>query len=266
MPFIKKTARITVNKTVIAVQTLEAEGGWEGPFLVFLHHALGSIAQWKDFPKDLAERTGLPAVLIDRQGHGESDEMKADRGPGYLHVEALEFLPAALSELGIRRPVLVGHSDGASIALLYAAHFPAAGVIAEAPHILVEDHTLEGIRKAMEGKDELCRRLEKYHGAKAGRLVDAWAGTWLAPWFRDWNISAELRGISCPLLVIQGASDPYGTNVHLEGILKALPRNACPLLVKGGGHFLHAEARELLLERMAGFIRNTISHHTIPEI
>lgn len=262
MLFIKKNTGISINQRSISVQVLQPGDGQKHPSLVFLHHALGSIAQWKDFPEELATMTGLPAVLIERLGHGASDEMQADRGLDYLHVEAFEQLPLVLKELGIERPFLVGHSDGATIALLYASRFPAAGVIAEAPHILAEDHTLAGIREALKDRKGLCRRLEKYHGEKTEKLVSAWADTWLAPWFRKWNIEPELKQISAPVMVVQGTGDPYGTHRHLEGIFRALRKRSCAYIVPDCGHSPHLEAREAVLQRMTGFIGYSITHHT----
>lgn len=262
MHFIKKKATISINQRSFSVQTIQPAAGRKFPSLVFLHHALGSIAQWKDFPEELAKMTELPAVLIERLGHGGSDEMPAERGLDYLHKEALEYLPAVLKELGIERPFLVGHSDGATIALLYASRFPTAGVIAEAPHILVEEQTLEGIREALKNREELHHRLEKYHGEKAGRLIAAWADTWLAPWFKNWTIEPELKQISAPVMVVQGTADPYGSMRHLQGVFKALRRRCCAFIVPACGHFPHMEAREAVLLRMAGFIDYSITHHT----
>lgn len=261
MHFIKKNATISINQRSFSVQTIQPAAGRKFPSLVFLHHALGSIAQWKDFPEELVKITGQPAALIERLGHGHSDEMPAERGLDYLHKEAFEYLPPVLKELGIERPFLVGHSDGATIALLFATRFPAAGVIAEAPHISVEAQTLEGIREALKDRDELHSRLEKYHGKKAGRLIDAWADTWLAPWFRNWNIEPELQQINVPVMVVQGTADPYGSLGHLEGISRALRRRSCAFIVPDCGHFPHAEAREAVLQRMAGFIDYSIKHH-----
>jgi pimeloyl-ACP methyl ester carboxylesterase len=262
MHFIKKNTTISINQRSFSVQTIQPAAGQKFPFLVFLHHALGSIAQWKDFPEELAKMTELPAVLIERLGHGRSGEMDSAPGQDHFHKEAFEKLPLLLNELGIQRPFLIGHSDGATIALLYASRFPVAGVIAEAPHIQVEEQTLEGIRQSLRKKGELSSRMEKYHGKKAERLISAWSEMWLAPSFREWNIERELKQISAPVMVVQGTDDPYGSMSHLEGILRALRRRSCAFIVPGCGHFPHAEARVAVLERMAGFIDYSITHHT----
>ena len=224
--------------------------------LVFLHHALGSAAQWKGFTAELAARTGLSALVTERRGHGASDQWPGSRGLRFFHEEALEWLPQTLREAGVERPLLVGHSDGATIALLYAAHFPVVAVIAEAPHILVEPKTREGLREALLQKEKLIAGLEKYHGPKSRALVDAWSEQWLSTAFENWNIEAELASIDCPTLLIQGNADAYGSMRHVENIKKILGERAGILEIEGGGHFLHHEARDLLLGAMSDFIRN----------
>ncbi|MBK7406651.1 MAG: alpha/beta hydrolase [Saprospirales bacterium] len=223
-----------------------------------MHHALGSIAQWKDFPMALVQQTGLPALIVERLGHGTSDEPLTPRGLEFFHEEALERLPAVLQQLGIINPLLIGHSDGATIALLYAAHFPTAGVIAEAPHVMVENQNLEGICEALKEKKDLVTRLQKYHGNRAEELVECWAGTWLAPWFREWNIEKELSDITCPILVLQGTADPYGTVMQARSIQLAAGEKVSYFEVPKAGHFLHVEARDLVLERMTSFIRQIV--------
>jgi pimeloyl-ACP methyl ester carboxylesterase len=224
--------------------------------LVFLHHALGSAAQWKGFAAELAAQTGLSALVTERRGHGGSGEWPTPRGLHFFHEEALEWLPQTLREAGVERPLLVGHSDGATIALLYAAHFPTVAVIAEAPHILVEPKTREGVREALLQKEKLIAGLEKYHGPKSRALVEAWSEQWLSPAFENWNIEAELAGIACPTLLIQGNADAYGSMRHVERVKNILGERANILEMEGGGHFLHHEARGLLLGAMNDFIRN----------
>lgn len=224
--------------------------------LVVLHHALGSAAQWKGFAAELAARTGLPALVTERRGHGASDELPSARGLRFFHEEALEWLPQTLREAGVERPLLVGHSDGATIALLYAAHFPTVAVIAEAPHILVEQKTREGVREALLQKEKLIAGLEKYHGPKSRALVEAWSEQWLSPAFENWNIEAELAGIACPTLLIQGSADVYGSMRHVEAVKKILGDRSVILEIEGGGHFLHHEVRDQLLDAMSDFIRN----------
>ena len=186
----------------------------EGPTLVFLHEALGSIGQWRSFPAHLCSATGLPGFAYERWGFGKSEA----KGPGPWPSDYLEREAATLDEVlraaGIERPVLFGHSDGGTIALLYAAAFPgkAEAVISEAAHVLVEDVTLAGVREVVESTKDgrLLRGLHRYHGEKTQDVFSGWADTWLAPGFRDWNIVGKLSTIRCPLLVLQGTEDSSG--------------------------------------------------------
>ena len=258
----KEDTYIEFDQIRLSVQTIHPNGTVERPYLVFLHHALGSIAQWRDFPEVLSHKTGLPAVVIERLGHGASDVPPEPRGIDFFHEEALEVLPVVLHQFGIETPLLVGHSDGATIALLFAAHFPALGVVAEAPHVMVEGQMLEGICQTLQEKKDLVRQLQKYHGEKAKDLVECWAGTWLAPWFREWNIENELPNISCPILVIQGNADPYGTMMQARSIQLAAGGPVSCFEVPGGGHFLHVQARDAVLEEMSSFIRQIVNNQT----
>jgi len=233
----------------------------DGTTLVFLHEGLGSISQWRDFPSRLSERTGLPALVYDRWGYGKSEPFALPRKTGYLHDEALVGLPAVLEACGIGRTILVGHSDGGSIALIHASRHPGGvrAVITEAAHVFVEEVTLAGIREAVEAyaKTDLGRRLARHHGDKTDLVFHGWADTWLSPAFRDWNIEDCLPGVRCPVLIIQGIDDPYGTPAQVRAIERQISGRAEPLIVRCG-HTPHAEAREEVLEAMAGFIRKCL--------
>jgi pimeloyl-ACP methyl ester carboxylesterase len=239
------------------IEPVAVAPGTEGTTLVFLHEGLGSVGQWRDFPSLLSERTGLPALVYDRWGYGNSEPFTLPRPTSYLHDEALLGLPAVLEACGIESPILVGHSDGGSIALLYAATRPerVRAVITEAAHVFVEDVTLEGIREAVKvyASTDLGRRLARYHGDKTDLVFHGWADTWLSPGFRDWNIESYLPGVRCPILIIQGIDDQYGTPSQVEAIRRQVSGKAVPLLVRCG-HIPHAEAKEEVLEAMAGFI------------
>ena len=234
----------------------------DGTTLVFLHEGLGSVGQWRDFPSILSERTGLRALVYDRWGYGNSEPFTLPRNKGYLHEEALVSLPAVLEECGIGRTVLIGHSDGGSIALIYASKHPekVRAVITEAAHVFVEDVTLAGIREAVKvyAETDLGKRLARWHGDKTDRVFHGWADTWLSPGFRDWNIEEFLAGVCCPVLVIQGINDQYGTPAQVKAIERQVCGPARPLLVPCG-HVPHAEAREEVLEEMARFIREHLS-------
>ena len=238
-------------------------GEWHGrdgrePVLVFLHEGLGSVAQWKDFPGLLCGETGRAGFVFDRPGYGKSDPLERPRSPEYLHEEALGTLPEVLESRGIRKPILIGHSDGGTIALLFAARFPGnvTAVITEAAHVFVETVTLEGIRKAVDlfEKTDLGTRLAAYHGKNTGGVFHSWADTWLDPRFRDWNMEKDLPAILCPLLVIQGSEDEYGTAAQVESIAGKTSGPAEAWIVPRCGHIPHHQAKEAVLARMAAFI------------
>src|SRR3954464_4823488 len=169
------------------------------PALVFLHEGLGSVTLWRDFPRRLAEATGRRALLYSRAGHGFSDVPDAPRTPRFMHDEALQVLPALLAEHAIERPYLVGHSDGGSIALIYASAHPVSGLILLAPHVFVEDVSVASIAEAKETFEttDLKERMGRYH-RDAERTFRLWNSIWLAPEFRDWNIEDVLERVSAP--------------------------------------------------------------------
>jgi pimeloyl-ACP methyl ester carboxylesterase len=260
----------TVQSIEIPITGGVVRGAWlapqafaaERPALVFLHDALGSAAQWRDVPAALAEATGLPAFAYDRLGHGRSDPATAPRGLDYVHREALDVLPAVLDAAGVRRAVLVGHSDGGSIALLFAAAFPerVAAVVTEAAHVFVDAETLAGIRAAQADFEtgDKRERLERRHGAKGAVLFHAWADTWLAPWFRGWNLEAELAAVRAPLLTIQGADDEFGSPAQLEAIAVGVSGPVRTLLLADCGHVPHRDRRDDVLEAVAALVRAVV--------
>ena len=202
--------------------------------LVFLHEGLGSVAMWRDWPAQLCEATGREGIVYSRRGYGQSDAVPDVRGnsavvqgqrtgrllPGYMHEEAFRVLPSLLAALGIDKPVLVGHSDGASIALLYASRFPVTACVVMAPHVLVEDVSIQSItqaRLAFESGD-LRARLARYHADVDGAFWQ-WNDIWLSQAFRSFDIRENCRSITAPLLAIQGREDPYGTLRQIEDLL-----------------------------------------------
>jgi len=229
-----------------------------GPSLVFLHEGLGSITQWRSFPLDLARATGLPALVYDRCGHGKSEARARKPDPSYLEVEACERLPELLSALGIEAPILVGHSDGATIALLHAARFPGAAlaVIAEAAHVFVEDRAIQGIWRTLREYETtgLRSRLHRHHGDQVDAMFYGWSDVWLSPAFRDWTMVDRLPEVRCPVLAIQGEDDEYGTPDQVQAILLGVSGPAEGLLLPGCAHVPHFQAREAVLERMARFV------------
>ena len=231
------------------------------PTLVFLHEGLGCIGMWKDVPERLCAGTNLPGLVFDRQGHGGSAPLGAQRPPRYLHDEALIVLPRVLAAAGIERPILVGHSDGGTIALLAAALLPAMvrAVVAIAAHIHVEAAALAGIRETvrMWQEDGLRARLRHWHGPKTDALFHAWADTWLSPAFRHWTIAEEVRSVACPTLLLQGSADQYATPGHLHEIAAAVGETATAHLLPGLGHSPHLADREGFAVLVADFIDRT---------
>ena len=226
----------------------------DSPQLVFLHDALGSVDQWKDFPVSLSKATGLNAIIFDRPGHGRSDSMNTKRSPDYLEKAATVFLPRFFQELHISNPILIGHSDGGTIALLYASAFPVAGIICEAAHVYNEEVTRNGIKQANRKKLSLINRLNRYHGDKTNKLFEAWSETWLSEEFRTWDIRKKLAGISAPCLVIQGMDDEYATDKHVEEIRRHLPGISGSIMITDCGHIPHHQKREEVLHIMIEFI------------
>ena len=227
------------------------------PVLVFLHEGLGCIEMWKSFPARLAAATGCPALLYDRRGNGRSSPLSEPRGIDYLHRAALDELPAVLEACGVTRPILVGHSDGGSIALLYASQHPARGLIAEAAHVHVEEQALIGIRQMVRQwqSSPVHRLLHRYHGDKTEALFAAWADTWLAPWFRGWTIEDCLPAVTCPALVLQGLEDEYATPAHAKLIRARLGGEAEVLLLPGCARSPRLQAEEATLAAAIRFVR-----------
>lgn len=258
------------NRTVIkaagrslAMQQLQPEGAPARPTLLFLHEGLGSIALWRDFPTRLCERLRLPGLVYDRWGHGQSEPLDRPRDLRYLHDEAELFVPAVLEAAGVAEPILIGHSDGGTIALLYAARFPdrAAAVVTEAAHVFVEDLTVAGIRAAGRAyaETDLPTRLARYHGERTDRLFRAWHDRWLSPDFRAWNIEAELATVTCPVLVLQGEADQYGTPAQVQAIARAVGGPAETALIPGVGHAPHQESADEVLELMTAFLQRALT-------
>ena len=191
------------------------------PTLVLLHEGLGSVAMWRDFPGRLAHATGCSAVVYSRHGYGKSDPLRGDRAVRYMHDEALNALPALLDNLGIERPILVGHSDGGSIALIHAGAGKRAvtGVVTLAAHVLVEDISVASIAAAKTAYEatDLRAKLARYH-ADVDSAFRGWNRIWLHPDFRAWNIEEYLPRIACPVLAIQGEDDEYGTMEQMRRI------------------------------------------------
>ena len=233
-------------------------GPLEGPTLVFLHEGLGSLGLWRDFPRRLVEETGLGAFVYSRAGYGKSDPAPLPRPVRYMHDEAA-LLPKILAEAGIEEPILVGHSDGASIAIIYAGQGNGArALILEAPHVFAEEGGLESIAKMRElyRTTDLREKLSRWH-ANVDAAFNGWNGAWLDPEFRKWNLEEFLPRIEQPVLIIQGKDDEYGTLKQVEAIERGA-HHVQSLLLDDCGHSPHRDQPEKTLEAMARFIRSVL--------
>jgi pimeloyl-ACP methyl ester carboxylesterase len=210
---------------------------------VFLHEGLGSVSAWRDVPAQIADAAGCAAFVYSRRGYGSSSPVEVPRPLTYMHDEAA-LLPALLAEHEIHAPILVGHSDGASIAIIAAGSgLPVKALVLIAPHVFVEDVSVESIAKAAEAyrTTDLPERLARHHADVEGAFW-GWNRAWLDPEFRKWNLEAFLPKITAPVLIVQGAADEYGTLAQVEAIARQLGGPCEQLIVAGAGHAPHRTA------------------------
>jgi pimeloyl-ACP methyl ester carboxylesterase len=252
--------RVSVGGGYVEYQMLAPEtgNGTAGGILVFLHEGLGSSELWRDFPAAVAARSGRAALVWSRHNYGRSQVTSRRWGPDYMHREALVVLPELLSGLEVTRPVLVGHSDGASIALIAAGAgaVDAAGLVVLAPHVMVEQRSVEGVRQAVVTFSDPARkgRLGRYHDDPDAAL-GAWSGAWLAPEFRSWNIEEYLAGIACPVMAVQCEDDAYGTVAQIDRLEAGLERPlARRLIFPTGGHAPHQSHPDEVTGAIAAFV------------
>lgn len=227
------------------------------PTLVFLHEGLGCVDQWRDFPGQLSEATGLGAFAYSRLGYGRSDPVSLPRPLRYMHDEA-ELLSKVLEAAAIANPILIGHSDGASIALIYAGSDGRPGprgLILEAPHVFAEDAGLQTIAEVREQflTTDLRAKLERYHGDNLEGAFWGWNGAWLDPGFRSWNLESYLPRIRAPALVIQGRNDPYGTVSQIDAVRQKSGGPVAVELLADCGHSPHRDHPAEVLAAMARF-------------
>jgi len=235
--------------------------GGDAPWIVFLHEGLGSIDLWRSFPMDVVAATERPAVIYSRYGHGFSDTLTDPRDVDFMHHEALTALPAILANLGIERPILIGHSDGASIALIFAgAGHPVAGIAAYSPHVFVEPETIASIKMAKEAfiTTDLADRMARYHQDPAATFR-GWNNVWLEPAFADWDITEYLPNISCPILLVQGLDDEYGTLAQLDAIETAVGGPVERLELPDCRHAPHIDRRPETLQATVRFVNRVAS-------
>ena len=228
------------------------------PTIIFLHDSLGCIQLWKGFPKKLGEITECNVVVYDRQGYGKSGPFTTSKHDNdYLEIEA-DILLEVLRVCKIDNAILFGHSDGGSIALIFAAKYPSkvSGIITEGAHIFVEEQTLDGIKQAVEiyQTTNLKSKLEKYHGIKTDDVFWAWTNTWLSDKFRTWNIENYLLLVKCAVLIIQGEEDEYGTLTQVEGIANKISGVPTEFILPNVKHTPHKEAPETILQKSEDFV------------
>jgi pimeloyl-ACP methyl ester carboxylesterase len=251
------SATVDVGGLAVEVVDLPAPGGDAGAPLVLLHEGLGSVGLWREFPAQLQSATGRRLIAFSRFGHGRSSPPSRPRTPAFFHEEALEVLPELLETVGAEAPVLVGHSDGASIALIHAAHHRVSAVVLLAPHVFVEEMCVTAIRETREAfvSGDLRERMSRHHDDPDAAFW-GWCDVWLDPEFQSWDLEEEAGRLSAPVLLVQGAEDPYGSLAQLERI-EARARGPVTRLVLPGGHSPQLEHGAEVAERVAAFLRDS---------
>lgn len=243
-------------------QRLTPAGGDELT-LILLHEGLGCVALWKDFPSRLAQATGCRVLVYSRSGYGGSTPCPLPRPLTFMHDEGLGVLPDILDAAGVDEAILVGHSDGASIALIHAGGVRdprVRGLVLMAPHVFVEELTLSSIRQAASAYQttDLRQRLARHHGDNVDCAFWGWNRAWLDPGFLHWNIEEFLPAVTVPVLVIQGQDDPYGTLLQVEAIERQCRGPVRRLVLERCGHSPHRDQRERTFSAMADFVRARI--------
>jgi pimeloyl-ACP methyl ester carboxylesterase len=249
---------IQVNGVALEVERIAGPDGARLAPMIFLHEGLGSVAMWRDWPEQVCNASGRAGFVYSRRGYGGSQTIPDVRGagrlaPDYMHREALDILPELLARLGVEYPVLLGHSDGGTIALIHAAHFPVRACVVMAPHVIVEDVSVQAIEQAridFESGD-MRRRLARYH-ADVDCAFWQWNDIWLDPAFRSFDIRSECRRIQAPVLAMQGEDDPYGTLQQIEEIHAAGP--LARKVLATCGHSPHKDQPEAALQAAAHFL------------
>jgi pimeloyl-ACP methyl ester carboxylesterase len=246
-----ETARVQVAGRNLEV--LDLPGAHDRAPLVLLHEGLGSVALWHRFPALLAAATDRRVIAFSRFGHGRSQTPATPRNRAFFHEEALEVLPALLREASAERPVLIGHSDGGSIALIAGGVLPVTGIVVLAAHVFVEEVTVTEVRRARAAfvDGDLRARMSRHHDDPDAAFW-GWCDVWLDPAFRAWSLDADAARITAPTLVIQGADDPYGSLEQADRIVDVIGRSAERLIVPGG-HSPHLERPDEIVAAIADF-------------
>jgi pimeloyl-ACP methyl ester carboxylesterase len=247
---------VEIGGRAVEILDLPAGDGADRAPLVLLHEGLGSVGLWRAFPAALQAATGRRLIAFSRFGHGRSAPPARPRTPAFFHEEALEVLPELLAALDVSAPVLVGHSDGASIALIHAAQHPVSAAVLLAPHVFVEEMCVSAIRETREAfvSGGLRERMSRHHDDPDAAFW-GWCDVWLDPAFATWSLEEEASRLTAPLLLIQGAEDPYGSLAQLERI-EAGARGPVQRVVLGGGHSPHLEHGPEVADCAATFLQN----------
>ena len=257
--------RVEVGGVALECRWLGPPPG-EAPTVVMLHEGLGCVALWRDFPQALAQRTGCGVFVYSRAGYGLSDPVALPRPLSYMQDEAQDVLPPLLEAIGFRRGLLLGHSDGASIAATYAGSVQdhrVRGLVLYAPHFFVEEAGLEAIRAARVAYEtgDLKARLEKYHGPNVECAFRGWNGAWLDPGFRAFDILDAVAHIRVPVLIVQGRGDAYGTLAQLDAAEETAYAPVERVVIEACGHAPHLDQPEAALEATASFVERLLVTH-----
>jgi pimeloyl-ACP methyl ester carboxylesterase len=263
---------MTVSMERLVINGLALDSRWigpppgEAPTIVLLHHALGSVDQWLDFPDRLATATGCGVFLYSRPGHGRSDPVPGARSPNYLHDEALTTLPVVLDAIGFERGMLLGHSDGATIATIYAGGVDddrVRGLVLIAPHFFVEPVSLAGIidSNAAYEAGPLRERLEHYHGRNVDSVFWGWSRTWLDPNFKSWAIPDSVASVRVPMLIVQGSDDQYGTMAQIDLARREAHSPVDVAVIAGARHAPYLEKPDETMTVVADFVSATLTRH-----
>jgi pimeloyl-ACP methyl ester carboxylesterase len=231
--------------------------------MVFLHGGLGCVGMWRDFPDRVASATGCGALVYSRLGYGASDPVRGPWPLRFMHDEALDVLPAVIERFKLEEVILFGHSDGASIAIVYAGARRRAvrALVLEAPHVFVERICIDSIRRIAQSYEstDLRERLARYHGDNTDSMFRTWTDVWLRPEFSQWNIEEYLPKITSPVLVVQCEDDEYGTLAQVDAVLGQVEGPAKSLVLSHCGHSPHSRRLDEVLEAVSRFVRQTVS-------
>lgn len=254
--------RILVNGHELRVRWFVRQCTADQPVIVLLHQGLGSVTQWRSFPEKLAAATGCAVVGYDRWGHGRSERLTLPRPASFLDDEAERALPGLLDKLNLGKVILYGHSDGGSIALLFAAAFPdrVSAVVSEAAHVFSEANSTSGFGEVVAAFEsgDLRQRLQRHHGENVDAMFHGWVGVWQSPAMRDWRMTDRLPAITCPVFALQGEKDEHGSPAQVEAIVKGVSGPAESWFLPGCGHSPHLEATDAVVQRTAAFIGRVV--------